>query len=106
MPEERKHRSTGALMLADMPGINSSPSSCPNPPETPAHDPVNHPSHYTKGRLEVIEVIEDWQLGFHEGNVVKYVARAAHKGSRLTDLKKARWYLDRLIASLERLTDR
>ena len=64
-------------------------------------DDVNHPAHYTFASIEVIEAIEDWELGFHEGNVVKYVARAKHKGNELKDLKKARWYLDRLIGLLE-----
>ena len=60
-------------------------------------DNVNHPAHYTAGKFEVIDVIEDWKLGFHLGNAVKYIARAEHKGSPIEDLKKARWYLDRLI---------
>jgi len=46
-------------------------------------------------------VIESWRLGFHLGNVVKYVARSDHKGQRLTDLKKAHWYLQREIERLE-----
>ena len=62
---------------------------------------VDHPPHYNTGKYEVIEVIEDWGLGFHAGNVVKYVARAKHKGCEIEDLKKARWYLDRLITSLD-----
>lgn len=66
----------------------------------PKADPVNHPAHYTQGKVEVIEAIEDWKIGFHEGNVVKYVARAEHKGNQLEDLKKARWYLDRRIREL------
>mgnify|MGYP001611350049 FL=1 len=65
--------------------------------EEPGADPVNHPSHYTLGGIEVIDAIEAWGLGFHEGCVVKYVARARHKGRELEDLRKARWYLDRLI---------
>lgn len=64
-------------------------------------DPVDHPAHYTFGTIEVITVIEDWGLGFHEANAVKYIARAKHKGKELEDLKKARWYLDRLIKKLE-----
>lgn len=60
-------------------------------------DRVNHPRHYTFGGIEVIDAIEAWELGFHLGNVVKYVARAAHKGQLLEDLRKARWYLDRQI---------
>lgn len=60
-------------------------------------DVINHPSHYTRGKIEVIDFIEDQQLPYHLGNVIKYVARAGHKGDKLEDLKKARWYLDRYI---------
>lgn len=76
--------------------------SCNRPIYAPAeeHDPVNRPAHYTHGSIEVIDAIEDWKLGFHLGNVVKYVARSAHKGKQLEDLKKARWYLERAIAQL------
>ena len=56
---------------------------------------IDHPPHYTFGEIEVIDAIEDWRLGFHLGNVVKYVARAAHKDNYGEDLRKARWYLDR-----------
>jgi hypothetical protein len=63
-------------------------------------DPVNSPSHYTQYPVEVIEITE--RLSFLRGNVVKYVLRADYKGSQLQDLKKARWYLDREIANLER----
>lgn len=62
---------------------------------------VDHPKHYNAGRIEVIDAIEDWKLGFHLGNVVKYVARAEHKGKPLEDLKKAVWYLNRAIEKLE-----
>mgnify|MGYP003628298658 CR=1 FL=1 len=58
---------------------------------------VDHPSHYNTGRIEVIDAIDDWGLGFYEGNIVKYVARSNHKGDRLQDLEKAIWYLGRLI---------
>jgi hypothetical protein len=64
-------------------------------------DPVNSPSHYVLGGIEVIDAIEAWGLGFRLANVVKYVARAAHKGKQLEDLRKARWYLDREISKLE-----
>ncbi len=59
-------------------------------------DSVNHPSHYNAGTLEVIDAIEGLNLGFHAGNVVKYVARYKLKGG-VEDLKKAEWYLRRLI---------
>lgn len=67
-------------------------------------DIINHPPHYTFGKIEVIDVLEDWKLNYHLGNVVKYVARAEHKGNTLDDLKKARWYLDRYIRKLENET--
>jgi len=71
--------------------------------EMPEPDLVDHPPHYTAGRFEVIDVIEDWGLGFHLGNATKYIARARHKGRELEDLRKARWYLDREIKRLEKL---
>ena len=64
-------------------------------------DMVNSPSHYTAGGIETIDFIEAKKLGYHLGNVVKYVSRAPHKGKQLEDLKKARWYLDREIENLE-----
>jgi len=62
-------------------------------------DAVSHPSHYggADNPYEAIKVIEAWDLGFHLGNVVKYLARAGRKGDALEDLRKARWYLDRAI---------
>lgn len=64
-------------------------------------DPVDHPSHYTYGKIEVIDYIEDKNLDFLLGNVVKYVSRAGHKDDMLQDLKKAAWYLNRKIKQLE-----
>jgi hypothetical protein len=67
-------------------------------------DAVNHPQHYQhpNSAYEAIKVIEAWGLGFCLGNTVKYIMRAPHKGAQVEDLKKARWYLDREIARLER----
>lgn len=64
---------------------------------TQLNDAVTHPTHYTRGGLEVIDAIEAWDLNFRLGNVVKYVARCEHKGKALEDLEKAKWYLDREI---------
>jgi hypothetical protein len=61
---------------------------------------VNHPPHYNKGKIEVITAIEDWGLGFCAGNVVKYIARAEHKDDSKEDLKKALWYIQRMLANL------
>lgn len=52
-------------------------------------DVINHPSHYTRGKIEVIDFIEDQQLPYHLGNVIKYIARAGYKGDKLEDLKKS-----------------
>lgn len=62
---------------------------------------VDHPAHYNAGKIEVIDAIEDWKLNFSLGNVVKYVARADHKGKPLEDLRKAKWYLEREIQHRE-----
>ena len=58
---------------------------------------VNHPKHYNIGIFEVIDVIEDWKLGFHLGNAVKYIARAEHKDNKKEDIKKAMWYIKRYL---------
>jgi hypothetical protein len=66
-------------------------------------DMVNHPPHYKDGGIEVIDFIEAKRLGYHLGNVIKYICRAGKKGTNmgLQDLQKARWYLDRAIAKNE-----
>ena len=66
----------------------------------PKSDPVNHPAHYKVGGIETIDFIEAKRLNYNLGNVVKYITRADHKGNRLEDLEKARWYLDREIGNL------
>lgn len=68
------------------------------------NETVNHPDHYggKENPYEVIKVIEAWDLGFHTGNAVKYIARCGKKTpDRLEDLKKAKWYIDRAIQLLE-----
>lgn len=67
-------------------------------PQAPAHDVVRNPAHYTSGReFEPIDVIEDWELPFHLGNALKYIARAGRKDPKLIrqDISKAIWYLER-----------
>ncbi len=61
---------------------------------------VDHPAHYGGDVMyEVIKVIENWDLGFRLGSVIKYIARAGKKGDDLEDLEKALWYLKREIQS-------
>lgn len=71
-------------------------------------DMVNSPNHYTNGRVEVIEVLEDAvdnaptnQAAVLQANALKYLLRLWLKENPLQDAKKARWYLDRLISNLE-----
>tara|TARA_R110002051_G_scaffold22828_1_gene58509 strand:- start:102 stop:329 length:228 start_codon:yes stop_codon:yes gene_type:complete len=64
-------------------------------------DPVNHPKHYTQGSLELIDAVDGLQLGFYQGNIMKYVVRYKYKHAsqelRIQDLEKALFYLKRLI---------
>ena len=59
-------------------------------------DPVNSPKHYTQGDMEVITAIEGLGLDYHQGNVLKYVSRYRYKNG-VEDLRKAKWYIDRLL---------
>jgi hypothetical protein len=65
-------------------------------------DKINHPAHYNYGKIEVIDFIEDQNLGFSLGNVIKYVCRSGRKPNNqaLEDLRKALWYLSREISSI------
>lgn len=69
-------------------------------------DNVNHPKHYTTGEIECIAYIEDKLTpeefrGYIKGNVIKYITRERNKGGD-EDLKKAKWYIDRLIEKLQK----
>jgi hypothetical protein len=69
---------------------------------SPSSDNVNHPAHYRVGGIETIDFVEAKSLGYNLGNVIKYVSRADHKGSRDEDLKKALWYLNREVSKLSK----
>lgn len=65
---------------------------------------VNHPKHYNRGRIEVIEFLEDQFMNRpHEWNAVKYLARSGRKdgGKEIEDLEKAIWYIRRKIELLK-----
>ena len=66
-------------------------------------DPVNRPAPYTQhpSGIECIQITE--HMGFNLGNALKYIWRCDLKVDAIEDLKKARWYIDREIARLERL---
>jgi hypothetical protein len=73
---------------------------------TGAGDTINHPSHYTQGKIECIDAIEESTKGLIGisavcvANVIKYIWRYKFKNG-IEDLKKARWYLDKLISHEE-----
>ena len=71
--------------------------------DSPTHDTVNSPPHYTAGGIETIDFIEAKELDYCLGNCVKYISRAGkkEKSKKLEDLKKAAWYLQRAISNLE-----
>jgi len=65
-------------------------------------DPVNHPPHYTSGEIECIDAIEaalgpDGFRAYCRGNAIKYVWRSGLKGDADEDLRKAIWYLERIL---------
>lgn len=66
------------------------------------NDIINHPSHYTDGKIEVIDFIEDKNFSYHLGNAIKYISRAGKKDPTKTkeDLEKAIWYLNRYISEV------
>lgn len=69
------------------------------------NNPITRPAHYIDGReYEPRKVIEDWALGFHLGNALKYISRAGRKGDAAEDLRKAVQYLEWEIERLERTT--
>ena len=61
---------------------------------------INHPVHYNKG-IETTDYILSWDMNFVEGNIIKYVSRYKYKEG-VHDLKKARWYLNKLISDIEK----
>jgi hypothetical protein len=73
---------------------------------TKDHDPINHPSHYTAGGIETIDVMKAKSshlefIGHLRLTVMKYITRGPFKENALQDYKKAQWYLDRLIKEIE-----
>lgn len=74
------------------------------PEDTSEDDPVNHLSHYTDGKFDVINYIEDKDLGFCLGNAIKYISRAGKKDQRkeVENLLKAIWYISRKIEQISK----
>ena len=66
-------------------------------------DKVNSPSHYTRGDIEVIDIIKQLTQGYEPfeaylvGNTIKYLARANFKENKQQDLEKAQWHINKLL---------
>ena len=76
--------------------------------EKPRDPAVDHLSYYNAGGIEVLDVITAFGLNFNTGNCIKYICRCGHKpgADRLTDLRKAVFYLNREIEDAEKRRDR
>lgn len=61
---------------------------------------VNHPKHYTTGKIEVIDFIEDKNLNYHRGNAVKYIVRAGIK-DQAKEAEQAERAVERLLDALD-----
>lgn len=73
-----------------------------DPYDQPKPCPVNNPDHYNAGKIECIEAIEESMTpnafkGYCKGNALKYIWRMHYKGKPVEDIRKAIWYLERLI---------
>lgn len=62
---------------------------------------VNHPEHYKGNSMEVIDIINDYNLNFELGNAIKYILRSSKKGNKRQDLEKAMWYINHEIEKLK-----
>ena len=71
------------------------------------NDVVNHPAHYTQGKIECIDFITDKKLNFCRGNAIKYIVRAGlkDKAKEIEDLEKAIFYIKREIFDLRKVAD-
>ena len=73
-------------------------------------DAVNSPSHYNTSGIECLDAIQaatgDGYQYYLQGNIIKYLWRYRYKGKPVEDLRKARFYLDRLILVLENEQDK
>ena len=85
-------------MSPENPAVTPTPTIPAPIVSTPLSDMVNRPPHYfAPNGLEVIDVIEAFELNFRLGSAIKYLLRAGRKGDRLEDLEKARFYVAREI---------
>jgi len=89
----------GVIFGAEGADVISFDMSIPEKRPQPKSAKYSHPEHYNTGKIEVWDFVADQGLDFFAGNVVKYVSRAGKKvgESRLSDLQKARTYIQKMI---------
>lgn len=91
--------------------LKNNPRSAFAPEGSIDSDMVNSPDHYTHNGIEAINVIEakltdEQYQGYLQGSVMKYLLRSNYKGKRKEDLKKAQWYLNKLVDGTDSLSDK
>jgi hypothetical protein len=103
MPESRPGPAVGPTWCALCKSEGYHHKECPHYGAA-LYDAVGKPEHYASLSPEPIEVIEAWNLGWHAAQVLKYLARAGKKdpSKELEDLRKAEFYIKRMIMLAER----
>ena len=117
VPSEEWKNDSPCLVCRETPGLSRECEFCPHntpltydtpaPPSVPVRPPASSsddptsPSHYARFPVQPLDFIQQNRFDFLTGNIIKYVVRAPYKGQRLLDLRKARVYLDKLIAAAE-----
>jgi hypothetical protein len=90
------------MYCEDYPREHEAPSVVGALPEpAPTQDDIQWPAHYNKGKIQMTDFVLDQGLCHLAACIIKYVVRYRWKGTAVKDLKKARWYLDRLIKEHE-----
>jgi len=97
MDEKLEVSYKGVLDTSDMDAQQSNPP--PTSKKAVTGDNIN-PVHYKQGKIEVIDFILDQKMDYLTSNICKYICRWRFKDG-ICDLKKARWYLDKLIKQEE-----
>lgn len=106
------HQSAEITLIQDkiLQGLDVAINDSNNNNNQASDDPVNHPSYYADGNIEVIDYIEDKNLGYHLGTAIKYISRAGKKHEQgmtdkekeIQDLRKAVWFINRRIEQLQK----
>lgn len=61
-----------------------------------SEDNIN-PTYYIGSKIQLADIIDEFNLDWYQASILKYVIRCKHKGKKTEDLQKAKWYLERYI---------